>query len=285
MKMKKIISALTVAVLLIGTLGISSFAAESAEAQSAEVYVTIADKGELVMTQRRITVTDADGDGALTVNDALYLAHEAAYVGGAAAGYGSADMGWGLGITVLWGDKSGNFGYYVNNASANGLSDTVKTGDRITAFIYKDSTGYSDVYSWFDSSTLSVSENESITLELSYSYLDANNNWAITVAKLGGATVTVNGEATEYKTDADGKVTFTLTKAGTYVISATSDEKTIVPPVCTVSVTAPDGGTNSADTDDDADGNNYVPIIIVSAVAVAAVACVAAYLVVKRKKK
>lgn len=273
--MKKILSVLTAAALLFGMLGISSFAAEADEAQSAEVYVTIANAGDLVVKQQKITVTDTDNDGYLTINDALYLAHEASYEGGAAAGYGSADSGWGLGITVLWGDKSGNFGYYVNNAAANSLADIVKNGDYITAFVYKNAD-FSDVYSAFDSNTSSVKENESITLTLSYYYYDMENGWALTAAPVADATVTVNGEATSYRTDADGKVTFSLPSAGSYVISATSDTKTLVPPVCTVSVSA---------LADDTDDKNYTPIIVTAVAAVAVVAVAATYIVLKRKKK
>jgi hypothetical protein len=63
-------------------------------AETAKISVTIADKGNLVMSQEEVTVTDIDGDGTLTINDTLYAAHEATYEGGAAAGYGSAMSSW-----------------------------------------------------------------------------------------------------------------------------------------------------------------------------------------------
>ena len=74
-----------------------------------------------------LNLTDADGDGALTINDALILFHDAAYEGGAAAGYGSAVSQYGLGITKLWGIENGSsYGYYVNDAAAFNLSDETR---------------------------------------------------------------------------------------------------------------------------------------------------------------
>lgn len=52
-----------------------------------DVYVSIADEGEVVMANDKITVTDRDASGDFTVDEVLYAAHETAYAGGAAAGY------------------------------------------------------------------------------------------------------------------------------------------------------------------------------------------------------
>ena len=83
MKLRKI-TALIAVIAVISCLAIVPALA----ADGATVYVTIAN-GSLVMTQEAINVTDADGDGTLTINDALFLAHEAGFSGGAAAGYAS----------------------------------------------------------------------------------------------------------------------------------------------------------------------------------------------------
>lgn len=56
-------------------------------AEDAEITVTIANKGELVMAQKTVTVTDRNEDGTLDVDEALYAAHEAGFEGGASAGY------------------------------------------------------------------------------------------------------------------------------------------------------------------------------------------------------
>ena len=129
--MKKLITVMLAFIMIIGCIGITSFADEA----SATVYVSISDKGQLVAAQTKVTVTDIDGDNALTVNDALYAAHEDVYSGGAKEGYGYyTHKDYGLSISELWGDTSGNFGYYINNVSCWSLADTVKNGDYLNAF-------------------------------------------------------------------------------------------------------------------------------------------------------
>lgn len=271
--MKKVLSLTIACMLLLGALGICTYAEEAP--LSADVYVNIADKGELVVTYEKITVTDIDKDGALTINDALYCAHEAKYTGGAEAGYASENSDWGLSVKTLWGDTSGAFGYYVNNNSAWSLADTVKSGDCITAFIYKDATAYSDKYSYFDISEKSTESGDEITLTLTFIDFDEQYN---PVAKpMGDTVITVDGSRTEYKTDAEGKVTLKLTEGGDHVISAVSDSIILVPPVCIAKVTAPE------EKEDESSGCKSS--IAVMGIAVATVAAVAATASVKRKNE
>lgn len=241
---------------------------DTEKTSSADVHVTIADKGKLVLTQEEVEVTDVDKDGALTINDALYAAHEEYYKGGAAAGYASANGQWGLSITKLWGDTNGSFGYWVNNVSANGLADPVKDGDYINAFIYKDGTYWSDTYCWFDKNTINAKIGEKITLTLSAAGYDAN--WNPVTSSVSGAAITINGEATDYSTDENGKVTIKFDKEGAYVISAVSESQTLVPPVCKVKV-ADDANVNaSGGTAKTGDDFNAVIFGIVALVALAA---------------
>lgn len=245
--MKKIISISVALIMLFGMFSISAFA-EGTEA-TAKVYVTISDgTGKLVLTQEEITVTDKNNDGTLTIDEALFATHEAKYEGGAAAGYGSVVSSWGLSLTKLWGvENGGSYGYYVNNASAIGLGDEVKEGDYINAFIYTDTTSWSDKYTLFDKNTATVIAEEEITLTLSAAGYDASYN-PITVP-VQNATITLNGESTEYKTDEDGKVTLKLPHSGTYVISAVSSTDTLVPPVLTLTVEEKEDVTDT-DTDE-----------------------------------
>lgn len=228
--MKKIYKLFIATMLMVFVFSITAMADEKTE-----VYVTISDKdGKFVVTQEKIEVTDIDNDGTLTINDALYAAHEAKYDGGVAAGYATETTQWGLGITKLWGTANGgNYGYVVNNVSAMGLADVVKNGDYVNAYIYTDLTAFSDAYSFFNVNAIDTKEGKEITLTLSANGYDAN--WSPVVNPVEGATITLNGEATEYKTDANGKVTFTL-KKGEYVISATADNQVLVPAVCKASV-------------------------------------------------
>lgn len=198
---------------------------------SVEVTVSIID-GTPVLAAEKITVTDTDGDGLLTVSDALYCAHEKKYEGGAEAGYSAVPSEYGISLIELWGDDSGSFGYYLNNATPQSLLDTVKSGDVVTAFIYQDTTYYSDAYSYFDKVTANVKVGSSIVLKLLYQELDFET-WETVVKPAEGAVITINGKDTEYTVDKDGMVTIPIDATGDYVISAHSAFN-IVPPVCVI---------------------------------------------------
>ncbi|MGN1345467.1 MAG: hypothetical protein ACI4V1_01670 [Eubacteriales bacterium] len=234
--MKKFLSAAITLLLLLGTCGSMVFAAETDAA--ATVYVTISDaNGQLVLTQEAITVTDADADGALTINDALYAAHEAKYEGGAAAGYGSGMTDYGLSLNKLWGtENGGSYGYYLNDASAWSLTDPVADGDAINAFVYTDLTAWSDQYCFFNVRNVEGTAGDTITLTLSAAGYDAEYN-PITVP-VENAVLTIDGVKTTYTTDANGSVSLSLGEADTYVLSAVSDTMTLVPPTCIVTVKA-----------------------------------------------
>lgn len=229
--MKKFFALTLAALLLLCSMSISAFAAS----ESVTVYVSISDKGSLAVAQKKVTVTDIDGDGSLTVNDALYAAHEAAYSGGAASGYGYySHKDYGLSLGKLWGDTSENFGYYLNNKSCWSLADAVKNGDYLNAFVYSDGKYYSDKYCFFDVYTVEADANSDIELTLSYAGYDAA--WNPVTLPLEGAEITVDGKATGVKTDANGKAVIQIDGNGTYVISASGSSLTLVPPVCTAEI-------------------------------------------------
>ena len=125
-----------------------------------------------------------------------------------------------------------------------GLSDPVKDGDRLYAFIYTDTTAFSDMYTFFDKAAADVSENG--TLELVLSGAGYDENWNPVTLPIEGAVITVNGEKTAFVTDKDGKVSVKLDKAGKYTVTAVSDDKALVPAVCIVNVTesSPQTGDN-----------------------------------------
>lgn len=231
--MKRLLSA---AAALAMVFGCANFSASAADELSASVYVTISNKGELVAVQQNVAVSDADNDGSLTVSDALFALHEAVYEGGAEAGYSSYTGDYGLSLGKLWGDDSGNFGYCKNNSSCFSLADTVADGDYITAYIYSDTDYYSDMYTFFDVNTASANAGEEIILTLSGSGYDAD--WNPVTLPVEGAVITLDGEETEYVTDAEGKVSVTIESEGKYTISAKSNTQIIVPPVCIAEISA-----------------------------------------------
>lgn len=238
-------AALILSILMILSMGILSASAED----GTEIYVTIADKdGKLAVSAEKVTVTDTDGDGTLTINDALYCAHEAFYEGGAAAGYATVSTVYGLSLDKLWGAANGgSYGYYVNGASAWSLTDPVKADDCLYAFVYTDLVKWSDKFSTFDRFMGDVNATEGAELTLTY-VAEYDEYYAPVFKPLAGAEITIDGTATGVKTDENGKAKVTFTKNGTAVMSAKSDQANITPPVFKATVTGAPEET-SAPTD------------------------------------
>ncbi len=225
--MKKIFASILSVLAVSAVCGTSAFAAEEEN-----VFVTIADaNGDLVLAVQSITVTDVDGDGTLTINDALYTAHETYYDGGAKAGYASAETEYGKSITKLWGTEQGSgYGYYVNHKSAMSLDDPLSHDAVINAFVFTDTTNFSDTYCYFNADGISVIKDTEITLTLNAAAYD--ENWNPIVVPVEGATITIDGEKTDFVTDAQGMARIRLEKEGEVIISAVSDTQTLVPPAC-----------------------------------------------------
>lgn len=209
-----------------------------AMADDTKVFVSIADNnGEAVLVEKPVTVTDADGDGALTVGDALVCAHEAYFKGGAAAGIKTSVGAYGLQLDLLWGyDNGTGYGYLVNNAFSMGLGDPIKDGDYVYAYIYRDLVTWSDTYCFFDRNTVSGKEGDKITLTLSAAGYAAD--YSQLNSPVEGATILVDGKDAGVVTAADGTAEITLSASGEHVISAKKDGVTMVPPLCVASVEA-----------------------------------------------
>ncbi len=211
------------------------------------VHVTIANAGEVVMAQKPITVSDRNGDGKFNVDEVLFAAHEAGFAGGAAAGYASAVGNYGLSMTKLWGNESGLFGYWLNNASCYSLEDAVQADDNLVAFIYQKSD-WSDAYARFDQFTYTAEADLTVTVEKA----GYDENWNTVFSKLPGATITaydtegkaLNANAYAVRDNGDGTYTIVFTENGTYTLIAVENTTPIVPAVCTVSVVL-----NRKDTD------------------------------------
>ena len=217
--MKKLISA-AAALIAVSALGMTAFADT--------VYVTISDGNGLKVSQEAIDVSDADGDGALTVTDALICAHDKFYDGGAEAGYATSEGDYGPMVSKLWGvENGGSYGYYVNSASAFSPVDPISEGDYIDAFAYSDLTAWSDMYCYFN--TRYVEGNDLPEYTLTGAGFD--ENWNPVAVPIAGAEITLNGEKTGIITDENGKFGFAPKADGTYVISAVSDSQVLVPPV------------------------------------------------------
>ena len=249
--MKKIVSLLLALVILGGCFSLCVYADNKA---TADVYVTLSDNtGKIILAQEKITVVDKNDDSKFDIDEVLFAAHEAKYEGGADAGYASSMSIYGLGATKIWGDSSGNFGYYVNDKMASGLSDEVKAGDYVNAYINQkmefDPVTYemdADCYSFFDKKNISATPGQSITVTLTVVQFDAE--WSPVNNPAANAAITINGEDTQFKTDANGKVTFSIDEEGEYLISAKSEDPMLVPPVLKVTVKKAEAAVTSTDT-------------------------------------
>ncbi len=221
--------------------------------ETAEVFVTIADaEGKLALAQEKISVTDINADGKLTINEALYSAHELYYEGGAEAGYTASETDYGLSLMKLWGtENGGSFGYYVNHGYVMNLGEEIHSGDIVDAFVYTDLNTWSDTYCYFDQDQVNVQSEENFTLALNY--IGYDENYSPVSLAVENAKILIDGEETDYFTDTEGKVTLSV-DSGEHVISAKSENMLLVPPVCKVTA----GNTLKAG---DADGNGDINIL------------------------
>lgn len=226
--MKKFLSILLTLAMLVS---LTAFAEDAAPT----VYVSVSDDtGALVLAYVPVTVTDADGDGALTICDALTAAHTAYQPEGAAA-FLAQESEWGLSLVKLWNiENGGSYGYVVNDASAWSLLDPVQDGDHVKAYVYTDLAAYSDLYCYFTAPVAAAAVNAEVSLTLSANGYD--EAWNPVTFPVQGAVITVNGEKTEAVTDENGTVTLTFLEAGVYTLSAVSSDMTLVPPVCILTV-------------------------------------------------
>lgn len=272
---KRILSLLLVIVLALGMVPTTAFAAEET---GITVYMTVFNKGEFckdknagVMWQKPVTVLDTDADGKYSLDEALAAAHAACYAGGADgyatefnAAYGSKS------VKTLWGLDAEASGYYRNNTITNAVDrEYLSEGDQITAFLYYDTTGWSDRYAFFTESHKTVMVGTEFELTLNYSGYDASwspANLPVATAPIGvynmkdgsySVPASLKGEnlfGTIYAkaaTDIKGVAKLSFTEPGTYYVTAqynssnystyTDEMGTVpnylVPPVCVVTVT------------------------------------------------
>ena len=192
------------------------------EPSAVKAYFTLADQngsfafakdGATRLNKVEMSVTDADADGTVTINDAFLCAHTQFYADGA-AGFATQSSAYGAYITKLWGVETGSVGYYVNNSAPDGLSVALKRNDSLSAFYYRDGEGYSDLYIYFESD----SGKAVIDREATYTVKGANG------ATPAGATVNVfDGEGNAVDTlsttvGADGSIAITFPQTGSYTL-------------------------------------------------------------------
>ena len=207
--MKKIISILVVTVMLAAAFAFSADAAESAL-----VTVTISDgNGNIVVPFQKISVPDFDSDGKITLYDVFTAADPT---------FESEMTEWGLSVKKLCGvENGGSYGYYVNDQMAWGLSDEVKDGDYVAAYVFQDPKGLSDSYAFFDKKSGELSNTDDAVVELTLSHIAFDKDWNVFTEPVAGADIYLDGKKTALKTDADGKVTISFDDVDPYVYYGT----------------------------------------------------------------
>ncbi len=217
--------------LLLALLMIAPTVAEDAPT----VYVSITDDtGALVLACAPVSVTDADGNGHLTMNDALICAHETYYPDGA-VGYLAEESEFGMSVYRLWGvENGGSYGYCINDAFCINPYAVIWEGVHVKAYAFTDLSSFTDLYGFFQAPTMTVKTGEAVEMTLSVNAFD--ENWSAVVRPVPGAALSINGEPAGVVTDDAGMALLTFDAPGVYTVSAASDTITLVAPVCIVTV-------------------------------------------------
>ena len=237
---KKILGVFIVIAMLMGVMPVYA-------AEDVTVYVSVSKYGDVVkskdgdnMAYVPVVLTGKDS---YTLDDAFVNCHKSYYEDGV-NGYASSESDWGFGVDMLWGDTSYNFGYQVNGGSESvmGPGHEVDDGDFIDVIIYKNAYPDTESYATFDKHITEAKIDEVFEITLSY-VSGYDDSWNSVFSPCVGATITINGEETEFVTDEDGKAYIEFEESGVVCISAKKEKllkDNVVPaitaPVCVVDV-------------------------------------------------
>ena len=264
--MKRIIAMLLAIVMLVGNIPVRAFATETQPDQAAcatqgctyaaghegscsnyvepaadaSVYVTVSNRGGLGIAYEKITVSDTNKDGRLSVDEALQAAHTAC-----GKSY-ALENGT---VTKLWDVATTNVSFFLNHKaiSADVSGQTVCAGDYLAASVDQDAANDYDKYSRFDAVKKQVSCGSEFTLTLTDDSGAALAGVEIGLFNGSGST-TMLGRYT----DANGQATLCFEREGLYCVTArgtvqegsvnlntmemTTIEVPIIAPVCLVTV-------------------------------------------------
>ena len=208
------------------------------EEQQITVILTVSQYGEL-LDEATLVPVELMGKDAYTLDDVFSEAHTLYY--GSEDGYVSED-GY---ITRFWGCETDMVGYRVNG-DAPLLDCIVDNGDYVEVFLYKNKWPDTEAYTKFDTYKAEIRAEGTLALTMhqeGYEVID--DVWNTVFSACEGATIIVDGVATDYVTDADGVAEIAFDEPGTYLISAqmtktVPGQETPIPsitaPVCQVTV-------------------------------------------------
>ena len=193
------------------SLPFSAFSVSAAE-ESANIHISIT-LDEKVLDED-ITVKDTNNDGKLTIEDALYTAHEQFYPGGAAAGYSD---------ELIWG-KPCSGGYSLINPDeypleARPYNDRIEIRDG-DSFDWSMQCYNTDSYAFCMETCGEFFDGEPVEQGTKINFSGIH----FTMTDLGtepveGIELLIDGKKTGIKTDAEGRAAFTLDELGHHTIS------------------------------------------------------------------
>lgn len=193
---------------------------------TAIVDVTVSDGGVIVEDKDgqfvALSPVVLTGKAAYTLKDVFTAIHEQYHEKGIDA-FATEDTQWGEGLVTVWGETTGgNFTYYKNHEMAYGLADSAADGDYVSIHIIRRPSFESYAY-FTDTGKFDAIHGKEMTFTLMWAHFD--ESWNEIRGPLADATITLNGEETEYVTDAEGRVTILFEKAGKYVVSAVKKDE------------------------------------------------------------
>lgn len=208
--MKKTVNMIMFSALAAAMIPFRAFAAP----ESVNVHVTIAQ--EQTVADSNITVTDANGDGKLTGEDALIAAHNIFYPGGADAGFAGEDFIWGM---------RGSYSFMRNGIGGQddtvvnpGYAEELKNGDSLSwALDIPAVETYYFVSEFLNRQTYSDSIAQGTELDLKLMHLIPTLPEDVPAA---GVEILMDGKSTGAVTGADGKAVLKLDTVGEHTISA-----------------------------------------------------------------
>ena len=229
---------------------------------SIKIYMTFVDKGEIIVYDEPVTVSDEDEDGSYTIGDAFAALHREHYRGGK-DGYAEISnsnvTGW---VSMFWGERTSGFSYLHNYSWTSSTKQEIKNRDTISAFNGEDEVEYSDLFTWFDESSYSAIVGTDKTFTVNGINVMGSGPAGDLLAAPKGATVTVydkNGKeekslATTVGEGGEFKVNFPASGIYTVEVSGTASyahyrSAPVVPSRCTVSVSSGGSGSNAGAAD------------------------------------
>lgn len=197
---------------------LNASAADSANVTFSIETIDTNTEAELTV-KKSLTVTDTDGDGRLTPEDVLFLAHEKYYPGGAAAGL-DCEYTWGVQscYTCDITDRNGNCVY--TSSGPYHTRETVEDGDSISwtpQFIMNGDYYDISLKDTAGSASSGVLSTAPLNVHISCSARFKKDAAAITAE---GLRICVDGKDTNVRADKNGNAAITIKEPGSHSITA-----------------------------------------------------------------